>query len=252
MLYLVTGGVLIFLAVLALIVMRMPDSAVKRRKQRRDPPEPPPRDWEGIALRSEKKVHEQQQRIREFETLLRDKDKIINEERAVAGGLKRQLEQEQSWRQKEEEAFNREKERGRALDKELKSVTDALNNESSLRIKLMYDVKEGARLKDDLSSQVRRLTGQNHELVEKVRSLTEEVRSLRTENADLKRKKEADQWVAKDDFIGLEKSLKRARWELERFKKKIPEGDWPQELRPRTAPPGEANEPDGPAVLRDR
>jgi len=86
-------------------------------------------------------------------------------------------------------------------------------------------VDELARIESSLADWHR-----NAELDREVNALREEVRGLKNENFELKKKKEADQWVAKDDYKQLEGSLKRARWEADLFREKFPPSEWPQEI----------------------
>ncbi len=105
---------------------------------------------------------------------------------------------------------------------ELEKTRALLHDESNQRIRLEYELKEVRLLKDAVSAEERKLTGRNNELDRQLKELVVESRELRSENAKLKIKKEADQWVAKDEYVMLEKFLKRAQAEIEQLKKMPP------------------------------
>jgi hypothetical protein len=237
MLFWIVSGSLAILGVLAVIISQMPDSPImKRKKEKKLPPPEPPKDWQGIAERAEKRVHNLESKLQEHERAFRDKDKEINEKKAVIAGLEQQFQQEQTWRKKEEDSVEKEKKREQLLEDELAKTRDGLNAELTQRIKQEYELKELRLSKESLGADARHLTGQNMELERKVKALTEENRGIKSENAVLKVKKEADQWVAKDDYVYVDKMLKRARWEVDQFKHKFPKEMWPKSILPKMEP----------------
>jgi len=235
MLFLIAGVSLAILGVLAYIISQMPDSPIKRKKAKRVPPPEPPKDWEAIAERHEKRAQAIEARLRAAEAVVRDRDKEIVEHKAAIGGLERQFQQEQIWRKKEEDFVEKEKTREKLLEAELNKTRDSLNTEMTSRIKLEYEVKELRTVKESTSADARHLSSQNMEQERKIKTLTDENRELKRENAQLKVKKEANQWIAKDDYIRVEKLLKRARWEVDLFKRKFAEDLWPREMQTKTS-----------------
>jgi hypothetical protein len=245
MLFVIIGIALAVLGFVAYLINRMPDAPAKKKKEKRPPPPEPVKDWQGITERLEKKAQAIEAKLKAAEAVIRDKDKEINEHKAAIGGLERQFQQEQLWRKKEEDAVEKEKKREKMLETELDKTRDTLNSESTQKIKLEYEVRELRTLKESITADVRRLTSQNMDLDRKLKAVTDEDRELKRENAQLKVKKEADQWIAKDDFIRVEKLLKRARWEVELFKRKFAEDLWPRELQMKPKPSAkEAGEPE--------
>ncbi len=194
----------------------------KSKKQRREPAPVPEKDWKSIAERCEKRVLNLEQSVQAAEKLVRNKEKEILELKNSAEGSRRDLEQEKTWRVKEEELGKKEKQREKVLALDLEQTRDALHAEQSSRIKLDHEVKELRLIKESLTMDVHRWSAKSEGLEQNVTALSKEIRDLKKMNVELSRKKEADQWVAKDDFVQLEKLLKRARQDIELLKKQIP------------------------------
>jgi hypothetical protein len=194
----------------------------KEKKQRRESVPVPEKDWRSVAERSEKRLQQLEQSVQAAQKLFRDKEKEIVELKAAADGARRHLEQEKTWRVKEEELVKKEKQREKVLTLDLEQTRDALHGEQSSRIKLDHEVKELRIVKESLTMDVHRWSAKSEGLEQNVTALSKEIRELKKVNAEISRKKEADQWVAKDDFVQLEKLLKRARQDIEILKKQVP------------------------------
>ena len=181
-----------------------------------------PKDVADQAERFERRLRTLENSLQNAEKELKDKDKQVQELQAAIGGLERQVEQEKAWREKEEAFVVKEKKLEQELRGELNKTREALHEQSNQRIRLEYEVKELRMVKDALSADVRKFTGQNNELERRVQDFVRETRELKAENAGLKVKKEADQWVAKDDHIKIERLLKQAKEDISRLKMLLP------------------------------
>ncbi|MBF0619589.1 MAG: hypothetical protein HQL19_05425 [Candidatus Omnitrophica bacterium] len=228
--WLIAGIALAILGVILVIVYQMPEVIKKQKKEKRVPPPPPPKDWEAIAGRADNRVQTLTVSLQAAQNALKDKDKELAEQKRIFEGLQKQFEQEKVWREKEEALLEKEKKQEKLTQEELNRTREALNIESSQRIRLEYELKEVSQAKDASSGEARKLNSLSLDLDRKVKALDEECRALKAENIQLKYKKEADQWVAKDDYVQLEGFLKRARWETEQFKRKFSVSEWPESL----------------------
>ncbi len=222
---LIVGGALFILGVLAYLVSKWPEaSASKKKKVKREPvvPAEPIKEVVELTERFERRIRTVENALQTAERGLKDKDKQAEELKAAMGGLERQLEQEKVWRQREEDAAVKDKKHEQELRNEINTTREALHEQSNQRIRLEYEVKELRLVKDALSADVRKFTGQNNELERRVQDFIRETRELKAENAKLKYKKEADQWVAKDDYVAVERMLKAAREDIEQLRKRLP------------------------------
>jgi predicted Rdx family selenoprotein len=222
---LIVGGALLVLGVLAYAVSQWPDPVrSKKKKEKKEPAAPvvSEKDVAEMAARFERRIRTLENSLQTAEKEHKDKDKQTQELKAVIGGLERQVEQEKAWREKEEVAVVKEKKLEQELRAEINKTRDALHEQSNLRIRLEYEVKELRLVKEALSADVRKFTGQNNELERRVQDFIRETRELKAENAKLSYKKEADQWVAKDDYLAVERMLKAARADVEQLKQRLP------------------------------
>jgi uncharacterized coiled-coil DUF342 family protein len=221
---LIVGGALLILGLLAYAVAQWPEPSSKKKKVKKEPVAPiaPQKDVVELTERFERRVRTLENSLQAAEKELNDKDKRAGELRSAIGGLERQLEQEKVWRAKEEVSGTKEKKHEQELHAEINKTREALHEQSNLRIRLEYEVKELRLIKDALSADVRKFTGQNNELERRVQDFIRETRELKAENAKLSYKKEADQWVAKDDYIAVERMLKAARADIEQLKQRLP------------------------------
>ena len=222
---LIVGGALLILGLLAYAVAQWPEtSPAKKKKAKKEPAAPivPQKDVVELTERFERRIRTLENSLQTVEKELHEKEKQSGELKAAIGGLERQLEQEKVWREKEEVSVAKEKKHEQELRADINKTREALNEQSNLRIRLEYEVKELRLVKDALSADVRKFTGQNNELERRVQDFIRETRELKAENAKLSYKKEADQWVAKDDYLAVERMLKAARVDIEQLKQRLP------------------------------
>jgi chromosome segregation ATPase len=214
---------LIVLGASAYAVAQWPEAGQdKKKKDKKERPAPVemPKEVSEVTERFERRVRSLENALQAAQADQKERLARIDELKAVIAGLEQQVGQEKAWREKEEASSAKERKQEHELRADLERTRASLHEESNQRIKLEYELKEVKLLKDAVSSDVRKLTGQNNELDRQLKELNIEARALRSENAKLKVKKEADQWVAKDEYVMLEKFLKRAQKEIEELKKK--------------------------------
>ncbi len=239
MIWLIVGVALAVLGGLLILVLQMPETIQKKRKKKHEPPPEPPKDWQGIAERLEKRLHAMEQTLGGALNDVKGRDKKIEELNRSAGEFRKQLDQEKVWREKGEALVAKEKKQERLLQAELEKTRAELNQESTQRIKQEYELKELRLAREDLTAQVRKLSSQGMQLERSLAEALKENKNFREENFELKKKKEGEEWVAKSDYKRLEGVLKRARWEVEQFKKKVPVPQWPRALQPKPAVVGQ-------------
>ncbi len=225
---LVVGIAAAVLGVILVLAWQLPEVMEKaRKKQRREPPPPPPKDWEGMAGRFEKRARSLEEQLQKGQNELKEKDKRSAETQAVIDGLKKQLDHEKVWREKEEASVRKDRDQERAVQADLLRTREALNAELTERIKMEYELKELRQVKEEVGGKARNLSSRVLELERQLESALKELKSLRDENGQLKKKKEAEQWVAIDDHRQLQGLFKRASVEVEQFKSKFPPSEWP-------------------------
>ncbi|MBF0595148.1 MAG: hypothetical protein HQL22_09285 [Candidatus Omnitrophica bacterium] len=225
---------LLALGGLLFLVWQIPEAVTQSKKrQRAVPPPPPAKDWQGTAERMEKRLRIMETEAQAFQSLLKDKDKKVEEMNITLAAVRKQFDQEKAWREKEEAALQKEKKLERSLQEELNKTREALNHESTERIKQEHELKEIRQIKDEISGKERGLSSRVMDLERQLDSALKELKQLRQENAQLSKKKEDTEWVAKSDYKQLEAQARRTRFEAEEFKKAFPPSEWPASLQAR-------------------
>ncbi len=216
--------VVVLLGVLAFLLWRMPGIGWRPvEKKRSAAAVPPSKDWQGIADRLEGRVNRLEADAQDLQRQLRDKEKQAQEWKVSCAGMQQKLDQEKAWREKETAGSQKERQQERLLQEDLARTREALNHESTQRIRLEAELKEARRVKEELSLAGRTLSSRVLELERQLEAALKELKSLREENLKLRKKNEGTQWVAKADYIQLEAALKCVRQEVEelRVKKEI-------------------------------
>lgn len=204
----------------------------KKKKQRPSCEPVVEKDWQSISERLEKKVIAIEAETRALQNTLRDKDKqilLLQEEKSAQERL---VQQEKRWREKEAFETKKEKEREKEIVSELNQTRESWQTQQALRIKFEQEARELRTQKDALTLEHQRTVNALEAKEKEINLLLKDIKDLKFQNSKLTQKKEADQWVAKADFIRLEKILKRERRELVLFKTQVPQSAWPKELRP--------------------
>lgn len=203
------------------------------KKKKAKPSEPVvEKDWKAISERLEKKIISLENEIRELTSSLQQKDKQIIASQEETETQKRLLQQEKRWREKEETDSKKDKEREKDILSELEQARDSWQKQQALRIQFEQEVRELRTQKDNLMLEYQQTVNALKQKEKEITFLTKDIKTLNYQNVKLQRKKQADQWVSKNDFVRLEKILKRERRQLVLFKTQVPQSAWPQELRP--------------------
>ncbi len=223
---LILAGAFLILGVLAYVVAQWPEQSASKRKKEKKEVLPSPleiqKDAAVAAERFERRIRMLENSLVVAQNEQKEKLKEIEGLKVTASALESQVRQEKAWREKEEAFVIKEKKVEQDLRVELDKTRTMLHEESNQRIRLEYEVKELRQVKDALSADLRKINGHNNDLESRVKGFVEETRALKVENVQLKEKKEANQWVAKDDYDKLERLLKWARDEVEQLKRRLP------------------------------
>jgi chromosome segregation ATPase len=168
--------------------------------------------------RLNRKVLAMQGKLDSLQGVLAQKEKAIAEAVLMNDDLRRQLEQEKNWQRREEDAFIKSREREKSFKEELRLCQAQLAEESSRRIVLEGEKKDLSSQNSGLSQELYQLNSLKLVMERQVQMLTDDGRGLRTQNAELRRKKEAEQWVAKSDYVHLQNEFRRLKARLENMK----------------------------------
>ena len=212
--------VLILLAILFLIPSDKKKSPSK--KAQRSPTEEEKKDWQAVSIKLEKHIHTLRHEIEEGERQRRtlEHESTIQKEKYVK--LQEKLTQERGWQEKEQQDIDKKNKEILRTKEELKKLEENIEKEHRQRLEYerqFKDIKfEFATLEETKRSLDKELTILQGQAEGARREITE----LRAANQKLSQKQDDAAWVAKTDYIKLEKRLEDALKEVERLRKSFP------------------------------
>ncbi len=212
---------------LAIAVYLLPaDAPAKKKKEKEKRPEliPDPaavakqKDWENIAHRWEKQNN----------ALLGDIEKLKGEQKKAFQELEAQklqnkelidkLSLEKSWREKEQVTLEKFKHHEKDFKEQIFRTEQEVEKEHSNRIRLERELQDLKIKHDEIVEEKRQLSVKSMSLETSLAAANKELKELRSQNAELSRRKEDIQWVAKSEFDSLRLLLQAKEQELARLK----------------------------------
>ena len=211
---------IVLVAVMGVLFL-IPTEHSKRRRRKSRRADPEHKDWKGLSLKLEKHIYalrrDVEQRIKQ--ELILEKELTLQKEKY--GKLQDKLSQERKWQTKDKS--EKEKKTGEILrlTKDLKEAETHLTKEHGERLRLERELKEAEEKTAQAKDQ--RLAAESELAKKKARceELRKEIKDLREVNSKLSKKSDEASFVAKSEFIRIEKKLKEVQKELEIFKQKV-------------------------------
>ncbi len=212
---------LIFVLIFIYVVFMIPNEIKQKKKHKKVLKEEivDQKDWKKTALRLEGYIISLKKQLSEFEKNEKLLEKSVLVEQVKAKKMKEKLSQEREWLVKEEKDMEKRAKELKLLKTELALIQEDLGKEHSLTLKLQ---NEGRMMKRDLDAAVERkrvLEGDLLEAKTKNDQFRSEIAHLKKDNRVLSKKNEDSQWVAKPDFMKIEKELRETKKLLEQQKK---------------------------------
>lgn len=220
--YLFIGIGIVLAICLVNILLYMPSG--KRRKKRRAkqvPLEPIQKDWQATAQRLEKHIYAIRQKIALKEKVIIQKDKQIVLERVKVTKLQDQLNQASQWQKKEQDNFGKMTSELKANKAELIKVQDQYAKAHGQNIELNKQLSLALKDTKKLAEEKRDKELEHLHLQEKYESIRGQSVKLKRENAELLKKKDDATWIAKSEYLILERKLKEKEKQFERLDREL-------------------------------
>jgi chromosome segregation ATPase len=217
----------VVLVALAIMIYMLPsDPAVKAKKKKEKKavltPDPAAvdtsKDWKSIAERWEKHNQSLQGEIEKMKMDQKRAQQLADERKAEACELAEKLALEKSWREKEQETFEKFKLHEKDLKDQIFRTERDLEKEHSNRLRLERELQDIKITHEQILEEKRLLSIHARSQQTTLESNAREIRELKSENARLKDKREDIQWVAKSEFDELKKAFAAKEQELTRLK----------------------------------
>lgn len=178
------------------------------------------KDWKALCLQLEKYIHNLRKEILVLEKRTKDLEKDLGVERQKYDKIQEKLAQERGWQQKESVDSDKKAKEIMQLKRDLVSVEENLAREHGQRLQLEKSTKGMIDDIDRLNNEKISFELEISRLKAHVDVQRKEIIELRDLNAKLSKKQEDATWVAKSEYLRVERELKLAQEELDKLRNK--------------------------------
>jgi len=204
-------------------VLLMPQGKRRKPKKKKMPVESQEnnKDFEEVIQRRDRLIRSLKQNIAALEKEKSEMDKQFVIEKAKTKKFQEKLSQERGWHEKEQDSVDKKNKEFQQLKQEFSRLQDNFSKEHVVNLKLDHNVKDLSLEIDSLKETRRSLESENNELNMKTTIYRSEIAHLKKDVAVLTKKKDDTAWIAKSEYIKVEKLLKEKEKELERVEREI-------------------------------
>ncbi|MCD4779156.1 MAG: hypothetical protein K8S27_01200 [Candidatus Omnitrophica bacterium] len=215
------GLSVVFILIVLIVIFFVPGSARNKKKNSKEKGLSNQKDWQQKAQLLERKVGNLKHENEQWLVKCQKKDDQMAVYKEGIRKLKDKLKQEKEWFGKEQRIVDKTLREHETLKKDLTRSQEELNNEYALIIRLEADNKELKFTNKSLNDQRRSLDVENAQLKGKINEIRKEIAHLKKDNIELTRKHEDTQWVAKSDYLRVDKLLRERDKELARVSREL-------------------------------
>lgn len=221
--FIMAAGTFVIISLLLVIIL-LPDEKKKKFRRRKDPASTispaKQKNWEEIALRREHALENSKNEIRRLEEEGRDKDRQLAEEKEKNIQLQEKLKLEQSWREKEDAALEKNIQKAQQFREDLMKSEQNFEKEHSQNIKLRREIEETLNELNEVNKDRRELSLKVLNLETIAGQLKKELNDLKKAYLELKKKDQEFEWVTKADHDKILEQLKEKEKELQRLSRR--------------------------------
>ncbi len=216
----VTVGIVLIL-VLLLVIFFIPSEERRRKNKKERGVQPDTKDWKKAALSLEKLIQQLKRQIADLDRKNKALDKRATMEKYINKKLQEKLAKEKDWHRKNESNIDQNAQEVQALKAEIMNVQENSAKEHLEKLKLRQDFQELESRLSDVNAQRRTAEAENIQLTTKNDQYRQEIAQLKKDKAELTKKTDDVTWIAKSEYIKLEKMLKEKEVELQRLIREI-------------------------------
>jgi chromosome segregation ATPase len=215
------GLSVVFILIILIVIFFVPSSDRYRRKKGKEKGLSNQKDWQQKAQLLERKVGNLKHENEQWLVKCQKKDDQIAVYKEGIRKLKDKLKQEKEWFGKEQRIVDKTLREHETLKKDFTKSQEEANKEHAIKIRLEGENKELKHTNKSLNDQRRLLDVENMQLKERVNELRKEIAHLKKDNIELTRKHEDTEWVAKADYLRVDKLLRERDKELSRVRREL-------------------------------
>ncbi|MFT5387260.1 MAG: chromosome segregation ATPase [Candidatus Omnitrophota bacterium] len=220
----IMAGIGVVIVICLVIIFAIPEEKNKPQKKKKhkhkkvDAPKPlePQKDYEAIIKRNQNHISKLKNQVMQLERTIGERNKDLLVEQAKANKFQERLQKERHWIEKKEGGVEKKVNDMRQTQTDLKNLQEQFGEEHGLTIRLKKELKEVKKQNELLSEQRRLAEGESLQLKSKGDNYRKEIAHLKKDVAILSKKKMDETFVAKSDYLDIEKKLKETEIELQR------------------------------------
>lgn len=212
------GAAVLFIFLLICVIFLMPTDVKRQRKKRKlEGLSQEQKDWKNVSLKLENLVSKLRAEIEESQRQQVEFEKRILIEQEKYKKLHEKLSQERKWQQKEFEKTDKFGDEIKGLKQEIISAQESFASERSSTLKLKHKLDEIEKELREVNDRRREAEAENASFKTKNDDYKIQIASLTKENAELKKKHDNLEWVAKSEYDRVVKEFKEKQKEFERL-----------------------------------
>ncbi len=209
------------------IIFMMPDEKsmaqkrkqekAERRRERKQEQQTSHKDWEKTARRYQSQLHQVKNELESHAQQIRELQKQLLAEQVKTEKIKEKYNKVKEWIAKKESDVGKKEKGMTDIKQELKKVQDLYSDEHVKNIHLQKQLDE-LKKEHELTVEQRRLAENESATLKAKNDIhRQEIAHLKKDIAILTKKKNDETFVARSEFLKLEKELKEKNKEIERL-----------------------------------
>ena len=215
-------GIGVVLAVNLIHVLFIPGGKKRKKRRVKDKGQgSPQKDWEATAQRLETHIYTLRHKIESKDKVINQKDKQAVLEKAKVEKLQDQLNQAGRWQKKEENNYSKMSGELKGFKAEFEKVQGQYVSAHGENIELKKELSTTTDVCKRLGEDKRDVELTLNQLREKYEKLQAEAVILKRECNELKKKKDDTAWVAKSEYLVLERKLKEKEKQFDRLNRRL-------------------------------
>ena len=220
--FLLIVGVVLILILLGIIFLIPGEKKGKKMKKKlQEELMQQKKDLEQKVSRLEKHIRSLHDRILALQKSEKENEKELMVERVKVKKFQEKLSQEREWHKKEQNAIDKREKEFRQLRAELEKIQESFSGEHALNIRLERELNNFKQQNDSLNDQRRMIEGENARLKAKGENDKKEIAHFKRDVAQLSKKNEDAQWIAKSEYDRIARLLEQKEKELRRMEREL-------------------------------
>lgn len=214
----------ILILLLAGVLYLLPSEKMSKKKWKRlveKAGEDTQKDWREACLKMEKHIHALRGQIEQGKVREKNFEKEVLIQKTKNKKMQEKLSQERGWQEKELTEVEKRTDAMVRLRQDLQTAEQDLHKEHGDRLRLERELKEIKESLATANNVQRSLETQIAKGQAQAENDRKEIMNLRVDNAKLSKQHDEVTWIAKSEYVKLEKQLRQIEQDFAKFKSQV-------------------------------